>query len=35
MTRRRWDYFVRYLAGGEPPKDYQMHATGEGRGGPQ
>jgi dipeptidyl aminopeptidase/acylaminoacyl peptidase len=35
MTRRRWDYFVRYLAGGEPPKDYQMHATGGGRGGPQ
>jgi dipeptidyl-peptidase-4 len=34
MTRRRWDYFVRYLAGGEPPKDYQMHATGGGRGGP-
>jgi dipeptidyl-peptidase 4 len=35
MTRRRWDYFVRYLAGGEPPKDYQMHSTGGGRGGPQ
>jgi dipeptidyl-peptidase 4 len=35
MTRRRWDYFVRYLAGGEPPKDYQLHATGGGRGGPQ
>lgn len=35
MTRRRWDYFVRYLAGGEPPKDYQMHSTGGGRGAPQ
>jgi dipeptidyl aminopeptidase/acylaminoacyl peptidase len=23
-TRRRWDYFVRYLAGGVPPADYQM-----------
>jgi dipeptidyl aminopeptidase/acylaminoacyl peptidase len=24
MTRRRWDYFVRYLAGGVPPMEYQM-----------
>ena len=24
MTRRRWDYFVRHLAGVEPPQDYQM-----------
>ncbi len=24
MTRRRWDYFVRYLAGGIPPVEYQM-----------
>jgi dipeptidyl aminopeptidase/acylaminoacyl peptidase len=24
MMRRRWDYFVRYLLGAEPPKDYQM-----------
>ncbi len=24
MTRRRWDYFVRYLAGGTPPTEYQM-----------
>ena len=23
-TRRRWDYFVRYLAGGEAPREYQM-----------
>jgi dipeptidyl-peptidase 4 len=36
MTRRRWDYFIRYLAGGEPPKEYQMHsAPGGGRGAPQ
>ena len=24
MTRRRWDYFVRNLAGGIPPTNYQM-----------
>jgi dipeptidyl-peptidase-4 len=24
MTRRRWDYFVRYLAGATPPDQYQM-----------
>ncbi len=24
ITRRRWDYFVRYLAGGTPPENYQM-----------
>jgi dipeptidyl aminopeptidase/acylaminoacyl peptidase len=24
MMRRRWDYFVKNLAGGEPPKDYQI-----------
>jgi dipeptidyl-peptidase 4 len=24
MTRRRWDYFVRYLMGAEPPKDYRL-----------
>jgi dipeptidyl aminopeptidase/acylaminoacyl peptidase len=24
MMRRRWDYFVRYLAGGVPPKEYEM-----------
>ncbi|MGE5813948.1 MAG: DPP IV N-terminal domain-containing protein [Acidobacteriota bacterium] len=29
MVRRRWDYFVRYLLGAEPPKDYQMHGTGQ------
>jgi len=24
MTRRRWDYFVRYLAGAVPPSEYEM-----------
>ncbi len=24
MVRRRWDYFVKYLAGGEPPKEYEL-----------
>jgi len=24
MVRRRWDYFVRYLLGAEPPKEYEM-----------
>ena len=35
MTRRRWDYFVRYLLGAEPPKEYEMRppAVGGGRGG--
>jgi len=26
MTRRRWDYFVRYLAGEIPPREYEMKA---------
>ena len=25
MMRRRWDYFVRYLLGAEPPKEYELH----------
>jgi dipeptidyl-peptidase-4 len=29
VTRRRWDYFVRYLAGGVPPNDYQMTSEDE------
>ncbi|HEV2489107.1 MAG TPA: DPP IV N-terminal domain-containing protein [Candidatus Acidoferrales bacterium] len=29
MTRRRWDYFVRYLLGAEPPHEYQMHPAPE------
>lgn len=24
MTRRRWDYFTRYLAGNTPPQEYEM-----------
>jgi len=24
MTRRRWDYFVRYLKGTEPPREYRL-----------
>lgn len=27
MVRRRWDYFVRYLLGAEPPTDYQMGSS--------
>lgn len=27
MVRRRWDYFVRNLLGGEPPQGYELHAT--------
>ncbi len=27
MARRRWDYFVRYLAGDTPPKEYAMKAS--------
>jgi dipeptidyl aminopeptidase/acylaminoacyl peptidase len=26
ITRRRWDYFVRYLAGDIPPHEYQLQA---------
>ncbi len=32
MTRRRWDYFVKYLLGAEPPHEYQMHAPANPRG---
>jgi dipeptidyl-peptidase-4 len=31
MMRRRWDFFVRWLMGVEPPKEYQMQSAG-GRG---
>ena len=24
MMRKRWDYFVRYLMGAEPPKEYEL-----------
>jgi dipeptidyl-peptidase 4 len=30
MVRRRWDYFVRYLLGAEPPKGYELHAPAAG-----
>ena len=39
MMRRRWDYFVRYLLGAEPPKEYELKppetpgGRGRGRGG--
>ena len=26
MTRRRWDYFVRHLAGNTPPEEYEIGA---------
>lgn len=29
MTRRRWDYFVKNLAGNTPPKEYQMKPWGQ------
>ncbi len=31
MMRRRWDYFVRYLLGAEPPKEYILKATPDSR----
>jgi dipeptidyl-peptidase 4 len=31
MMRRRWDYFVRWLLGVEPPKDYLMQTPASGR----
>jgi dipeptidyl aminopeptidase/acylaminoacyl peptidase len=31
MVRRRWDYFVKWLAGEEPPHEYQMHAPADPR----
>jgi dipeptidyl aminopeptidase/acylaminoacyl peptidase len=24
MTRRRWDYFVRWLEGAEPPQEFEL-----------
>ena len=33
MTRRRWDYFVRYLMGAEPPSEYKMQPVAPARGG--
>ncbi len=34
MVRRRWDYFVRYLMGAEPPKEYQLKPPADSSGGP-
>jgi dipeptidyl aminopeptidase/acylaminoacyl peptidase len=31
MIRRRWDYFVRYLLGAEPPQGYELRAPQQGR----
>ncbi len=31
MVRRRWDYFVKYLLGAEPPHEYEMHQPAEAR----
>jgi dipeptidyl aminopeptidase/acylaminoacyl peptidase len=31
MMRRRWDYFVRYLLGAEPPKEYEIATPARGR----
>jgi dipeptidyl aminopeptidase/acylaminoacyl peptidase len=31
MVRRRWDYFVKYLLGVEPPREYQMHSPADSR----
>jgi dipeptidyl aminopeptidase/acylaminoacyl peptidase len=33
MMRRRWDFFVKWLLGVEPPKEYQMQQPTGGRGG--
>ena len=33
MTRRRWDYFVRYLLGAEPPEGYKLQPPAGFRGG--
>ena len=31
MMRRRWDYFVKNLLGGQPPKEYELTAKGDPR----
>ena len=35
MTRRRWDYFTRWLLGAEPPKEYEMKPPAPPNGAPQ
>jgi dipeptidyl-peptidase 4 len=32
MMRRRWDYFVRYLLGAQPPHEYELHPPASGFG---
>ena len=32
MMRRRWDYFVKWLLGAEPPKEFEIAAGSRGRG---
>jgi len=32
MMRRRWDYFVRYLLGAEPPRNYVIQVPRQERG---
>ncbi|HXJ94450.1 MAG TPA: DPP IV N-terminal domain-containing protein [Terriglobia bacterium] len=34
MVRHRWDYFVRYLMGAEPPKEYELKPPSDSFGGP-
>ena len=34
MMRRRWDYFVKWLLGAEPPREYELRTPAGGRGGP-
>ncbi len=34
MVRRRWDYFVRWLLGAEPPQGYQIKPSADNRFGP-
>jgi dipeptidyl aminopeptidase/acylaminoacyl peptidase len=34
MTRQRWDYFVRYLLGAQPPVGYELHLPGVSSGAP-
>jgi dipeptidyl aminopeptidase/acylaminoacyl peptidase len=35
MVRRRWDYFVRYLLGAEPPQGYELHPPADARTAPR
>ncbi len=35
MMRRRWDYFVKWLAGGEPPREFELKPPARGGAGPR